>query len=410
MDEVIEAAFVEKGIHYKIRLTVQQTDSFSILLIDEDQPERWEGIFTGQIISKLTDSVGSKKKVTIFWKMLQNAVLKNSHEVSYTILTQDEINELTNKSASQSSSRTSNSNMNDARFFILEQINEFDHTKFPLRLYKKPYTFDELKAIIRNLKSENNRLQSSEQSSTQRERVQALEQQIYALNGSMKKLIDEKDSVINALRRQINDLEEQARNRPKAQRTVGARKFTTNQNDSLRQNRVNRTGVSNNNSRNTPTTRKKTTTTTTTVAKSNSRFNSSNMRNSRFSSASSSAAGSRRSSAANSRNSSVASSRRSSGVNSARSSASNSRRSSANNSRPSSRNSNGSFRRFNPTEWVRNHQSGGSSRNNSRNQSPMTSYKSTKRVSSNARGGVTPTDTHLNRLHALIQNKYKNFK
>ena len=403
MDDVVETSLVEKGIHYRIKLSIHQADCFSIMLIDEDQPERWEGIFPGQTISKLTASAGSMKKVSIFWKMLQNAVLKNSQEVSYRILTQQEINDLTSNSLSSSKVSQSRSEMSDPRYFILVQINEYDHTQFPLKLVKKPYSTDELKAIIRNLRSENNRLSKSEQSNNQKETVQALEQQIYALNGSMKKLADEKDQVIMALRRQITDLEEQARTR-KAQKVV-KKSFRSNPPDSNKAAR-NRSRISNlSNSRTTPTsTRRKATNA------SNSRITSSHLYNSRFSSASSSAGGSRRSSASNSRNSSAVNSRRSSAIGSARSSASNSRRNSANNSRPSSRNSSSSFKRFNPTEWVRNHQSGNSSRNNSRNnsrnQSPMNLPRSAKR---NSRVGVTSTDKHLDRLHALIQNKYKKF-
>ena len=406
MNEAVQSSFIDKGIHYKIQLTIQQADTFSILLYDEDQPERWEGLFNGQSINKLTTSAGNTKKVQIFFKMLQNAILGNSKEVSFAILSQQDINEMKSGSTSQmqSQSQSNISQMNsNLRYFILEQHTEFDRVKYPLRLICKPYSTDELKGIIRSLRSENKRLANSEQTNSQREKVQALEQQIYDLNGSIRRLAEEKDQVISSLRRQITDLEERARIRSasKNQTGVTSRQKTFRNNSNLR-NSSNYGFSSGSNTRNTSNIKRKSITSTASGSNrtglSSNRYQS-NTRNSRFSSASSSAAGSRRSSASGSRRSSAAGSRKSSAAGSARSSASN--------SRPSSRSSNGSFKRFNPTEWVMNHQkSGGGSRNNSRNQSPANAHRPVKRVNSSNRGGVTPTDAHLKRLHALVQKKY----
>ena len=196
MSETVESSFVNKGIHYKIQLCVQQSDTFSILLVDEDQPDRWEGLYNGHIINTLTTRAGNTKKIQIFYKMLQNAILNNSNEVSFTILSQRDIEEMTNVSQSQSNN-TGNSmnqlNQSESRYFILEQHTEFDQVKFPLRLMNKPYSTEELKAMIRSLRSENKRLSSFEQSNSQREKVRNLEQQIYDLNGSIRQLAEEKD-------------------------------------------------------------------------------------------------------------------------------------------------------------------------------------------------------------------------
>lgn len=404
MNDAIQSSFIDKGIHYKIQLSIQQADTFSILLFDEDQPERWEGLFNGQSINNLTTRAGNTKKVQIFYKMLQNAILGNSNEVSFTILSQRDINEIKNGSNSQSQSQSTMSqiNLNEARYFILEQHTEFDRVKYPLRLICKPYSTEELKSIIRSLRSENKRLASSEQTSSQREKVQALEQQIYDLNGSIRRLADEKDQVILTLRHQIADLEEKARirNATKNQNSVSTRSKTFRNSNS--RNNSNFGLSSGSNTRNTSSTKRKTNTSMTnggnrTGLSAKNRYQS-NVRNSRFSSASSSGASSRRSSASGSRKSSAAGSRNNSGIGSARSSASN--------SRPSSRSSNGSFKRFDPTQWVMSHQkSGGSSRNNSRNQSPANAHRPVKRVNSSNRG-ITPTDAHLKRLHALVQKKY----
>ena len=313
-------------------------------------------------------------------------------------------------SGSQSQSQTqvsmSQINLGEARYFILEQHTEFDRVKYPLRLICKPYSTDELKQIIRALRSENKRLASSEQTSTQREKVQALEQQIYDLNGSIRRLADEKDQIISSLRTQISDLEEKARirNASKSQNGGNSRQKTFRNNSNIRNNNSNYGYSSASNNRNTPNTKRKPNTSITsgsnrTGLSSSNRYQS-NVRNSRFSSASSSAASSRRSSANSSRRSSAAGSRKNSANGSARSSASN--------SRPSSRSSNGSYKRFDPTAWVKSHQqSGGGSRNNSRNQSPANAHKPVKRTGSSSRsGGITPTDAHLKRLHALVQKKY----
>lgn len=393
MSETVEYSFVDKGIHYQIQLSVQQSDTFSILLIDEDQPDRWEGLYNGQIISKLTTSAGNTKKIQIFYKMLQNAILGNSNEVSFTILSQRDINEMKNVSQSQTNDTNnsiSQSIQNETRYFILEQHTEFDRVKYPLRLMNKPYSIEELKVMIRSLRSENKRLSGYEQSNSQREKVRNLEQQIYDLNGSIRQLAEEKDQTIESLKKKIADLEEKAR----------TRNVSKIQNNNISRQKTIRYSSNNNSnsiSKNSSLTKKKQMVPTigrgTTTAKY--KFN-----NSRASSASSSAAGSRKSSASNSRKSSAAGSRKSSSANSRNSSA----RSSASNSRPSSRNS---FKRFNPTEWVQSHQRNSSannsrngSRNNSRNQSPS-GYNSIDRNK-----GVAQNDTHIKRLRALVQKKY----
>ena len=124
MNEAVQSSFIDKGIHYKIQLTIQQADTFSILLYDEDQPERWEGLFNGQSINQLTTRAGNTKKVQIFFKMLQNAILGNSKEVSFAILSQQDINEMKSGSTSQmqSQSQSNISQMNsNLRYIILEQ-------------------------------------------------------------------------------------------------------------------------------------------------------------------------------------------------------------------------------------------------------------------------------------------------
>lgn len=403
MNEAVESNFIDKGIHYHVQLCIQQSDTFSILLIDEDQPERWEGLFNGQAISRLTTSAGNTKKVQIFYKMLQNAILNNSNEVSFTILSPIDINEMKNGSQSQSQmndngSTTIQLNHNESRYFILEQRTEFDRVKYPLRLFNRPYTTEELKTIIRTLKSENKRLSSFEQTSNQRDKVRNLEQQIYDLNGSIRQLAEEKDHTIEILKQKIADLEEKARVRNAKM-----------QNSTITRQKTIRSNNNNSTSKNSYGSKKKPMVPTIGRATVNTKYQT---KNSRFSSASSSAAGSRKSSATSSRKSSAACSRKSSAVGSRKSSAassrSNSARSSASNSRPSSRNSNGSFKRFNPTEWVLNHQhSGGgsrnSSRNNSRNPSPNAQILPKNSYSSR---GTSQNDVHLKRLRALVQKKY----
>lgn len=402
MNESVESSFIDKGTHYKISLNVQQADTFSIILLDEDQTDRWEGIFNGQTITNLTTRVGYKKKVQIFFKMLQNAILRNSDQVSFNILTNDQIEELKGSSSQSSEQNTSvvQSAMRDSRYLILVQQTEYEIVRYPLRLLNKPFSVDELKGIIRLLKGENKRLANSEQANSQRERVQALEQQIYDLNGSIRHLAEEKDSIIANLRQQIENLEEKARVRASknaygsiASRQKNLRNNSGNNSTNIRSNYGNH-------SRNTPSSQKKSGINSgiTRSGISSSKYRS-NIKNSRNSSGFSSAAGSRKSSAVGSRQASANGSRRNSALGSARSSAAN--------SRPSSRSSNGSFKRFNPTEWVNSRKSSrgnsaSNSRNASRNQSPA--YKPSKRVLSNK--GVSPTNAHLKRLRTLMEQKY----
>ncbi|KAH0788783.1 hypothetical protein GPJ56_007465 [Histomonas meleagridis] len=204
-NEQIEAAFSVRGTNYKVRITVRQADVFNVLLLDEDIPDRWSGDFTGSFIEEMTRATGSFKRVSVFWKMLQVAISGTSEEVSLNILSQQDILALQKKSQLSSSSLKPT---DDKKYLVITQSTQFDSVKYPLMLVRKPYTNDELCAIIRGLKSENRRLLTRiTQPPKQKDEIHSLEMQIYEINNTLKKVTEEKDAIINSLRRKISILE-----------------------------------------------------------------------------------------------------------------------------------------------------------------------------------------------------------
>lgn len=387
MEDRTEVAMNIKGTNYRLQTSIKQACCFSVMLYDDDTPDRWSGDFTADYVQAITTKAGAQRSLQVFWKMMQCAIAGTSDEVSLTLLSEGEFRRMCAESQNKCSLSSAMFTSVEHMYVCIEHNTTFSSAKYPLKLKRQPYTHEELCAMIRALKGENRRLQANQAQAGQSELVQSLETQIYEMNRILKKVEKEKDDEIQYLKTKISDMEkkqakanrvnrsfraEPVRSRPAPRQTAtaaGKRNSSIGRTSSERRQPARpRYGI---NSRN------------------------------------SSASGSARSSAAGSRRSSAQSSRRSSAVGSARSSAAGSARSSAAGSRSSSRCSNGSFKRFDPTEWVKNRKSGNSSRNSSRNQSPAAGRPRKAPARNPSFRAENSNSDNMQRIRALIQRKYK---
>jgi hypothetical protein len=224
----------------------------------------------------------------------------------------------------------------DNMYFIVSYVTAFDLARFPLQLPKRPYTPDEWRQIVRGVKSENRKLQEQLGSSTQEDMAHRLESQIFELNAAMKRLAEEKDRTIGELKRKIVDLEKAHARQTKRYIEVKETKQP-----------IVRAPIGKR-----PPGR----------------------------SASGSSAGSSRNASARKQPRTVS-------------------RGSAGSARSSSRGSAGSFKRFDPTEWVKGKKSGASSRGASptvRPKKPAVPKREKARI-----------DQNLNRIRALVNQRYR---
>lgn len=402
MEDKAEANLNINGTNYRLQVSIRQACSFNVSLFDDDKPDRWTGDFAAEFIERMTRQAGSYKPVQTFWKMLQYAISEASDEVVLSILTEGDVGRLRPGSQSSSTMFTSVENM----YLIIEHRTTFGQAKYPLKLKRQPYSNEELCAMIRALKSENRKLLNNQSQASQTELVHSLEAQICDLNKIMKRLASEKDETIHELKQKIAELEKAQTKRNKAANAPVGRLARKQETAAKPRQPVRTTATTTrrNNSVGKSTDRKPVASRPGAVPRT---------RYSGVSSGTGSARSSARSSATGSARSSAAGSRKSSAVGSARSSAAGSRNSSAQHSaRSSSRCSNGSFKRFDPTEWVRNRQSGNSSRNSSRGASPASrTKKQTPMRSGSGSGSVLRSSgafaDDMSRIRARIQQKYR---
>jgi coiled-coil domain-containing protein 61 len=324
MEEQMEAAFSLRGTSYRLQISICQVTTFSISLYDDDQLERWIGEFSAPFIEDLTRKAGSARSANVFWKMLQFAIAGTSSDITFDILSGQDVARMKSDSGGSLRINPNCENM----YLIVCYVTSFDQVRYPLLLHKKSYMPDEWRAIVRALKNDNRKLQNQVGASNQSELVHSLETQVYDLNAKMRDMLDEKDRTIADLKKKITTLEKaQVRASKETAATKARQPITKRKANQLR-------------------------------------------RPSAGGQSASSSAGSRRSS-----------------------------------TRSSSRGSSGSFKRFNPTEWIRNRQSSASSGGSSWGSSsgPSPTVRPRKKVNQ-----VRPRpETNLNRIRALVNQRYK---
>ena len=171
----LEATFYRRSVHYSLKLSVKDTSTFSLTLINDDIPERWESDFTAEFVQEITTKVGNTKRFPVFVKMIQVAVV-GSTEVTFDILTQEEA--LRGQSARSRKSE-------DKMYFVLNHVTQFENVHYPLPLKINPFTLEELKMIIRKYRKENIKLRNEMSGSQNRDRIHFLESQLHDIHETL---------------------------------------------------------------------------------------------------------------------------------------------------------------------------------------------------------------------------------
>jgi hypothetical protein len=128
--------FVRGGAHYSARLTVNPGSAFTLLLINDDVPERWESTFPSPFIASLTEKVGHTKAFSAFVRMLQLALTGAADALDFDIVPRGDDDD-------------------DKVYFVVAQKGELDSALFPLPLSRRPFSIDELKVIVREYRKDN---------------------------------------------------------------------------------------------------------------------------------------------------------------------------------------------------------------------------------------------------------------
>ena len=172
----LEVTFFRRSVHYSMKLSIKDTSTFNIVLINDDIPERWESDFTSAFVQEITTRVGNTKRFAIFVKMIQMAVTGATDEVSFDVLTPEEA-----LRGQQSMVRSTD----DKMYFVLNHVTQFENVHFPLPLKINPFTVEELKIIIRKYRKENLKLRNELEGSQQHDRINFLESQLQDINETL---------------------------------------------------------------------------------------------------------------------------------------------------------------------------------------------------------------------------------
>lgn len=165
LDENLDITFNRHDTHYSMRISLMPASTFSVLLVNDNLPDRWEGQFTSSFVQEMTAKVGRAKRFDIFLKMLHLAVTGSSPELSFDVLSAREIsNEL-------------DPNENKI-YLVLTHTIQFDEIRYPLVLLNQPFTVEELKLMIRQYRQENLALRRELQASQSHQQMDSIEAQL----------------------------------------------------------------------------------------------------------------------------------------------------------------------------------------------------------------------------------------
>lgn len=213
MQDRIEAVFNIRDHNYKFAIETRTSKSFIVELLDEDTWERWSSEINTQILKEMSKKVGTEKRISVFWRMMQTAIEGTSNEISFDVLSTADVNSLKTKLNPNHKSTTKE----DKRYIILTQTTEFEKISFPLSLNQNPLTSSEYGEIIKNLRHENAQLRSQ----TGQEQIQFLQAELNELNQAYVMLENEKNAEINELKTIIqrlqNELQYSSRTKPQPQ-------------------------------------------------------------------------------------------------------------------------------------------------------------------------------------------------
>ena len=201
MQERYERLFEIRDHTYSISIQTKGSNSFGIDIVDQDSMNRWSADFTASLIKDLTRKVGSEKRISIFWRMLQTAIEGTSNEVSLDVFTSQDVRNMQRRSRPDQTTTA----RDDKRYIIITQTTEFEQIKYPLPLELNPLSGPEFATIIKQLRKENAALRK--QGGV--EKIQDLENQLYDLEQAYHELSEQKEAEIEELKSQLRKLQQQ---------------------------------------------------------------------------------------------------------------------------------------------------------------------------------------------------------
>jgi hypothetical protein len=165
LDENLDVTFDRHGTHYSMRISLMPASTFSVILVNDNLPDRWEGQFTSSFVNEMTAKVGRAKRFDIFVKMLHLAATGSSPELSFDILTAAEIS-------------TDLDPDENKLYLVLTHMTQFDEIRYPLILLNQPFTTDELKLMIRQYRQDNLALRRELQQTQGHQQMDSIEAQL----------------------------------------------------------------------------------------------------------------------------------------------------------------------------------------------------------------------------------------
>ncbi|GAB1603396.1 coiled-coil domain-containing protein 61-like isoform X1 [Argonauta hians] len=158
-DQNISSCFHLRGIEYIISMLHGEgvSNNFTIEVLNNGTLDVWCGTFDAEYIENLTHKTGNFKQFSIFSNMLKTALLKQSESVTLDLLTYADLEQLRLQRAGNRASveKQTPANLNSKRYLILTYTVEFDRIHYPLPLHQKAATNNtSLQQIIVNLRSE----------------------------------------------------------------------------------------------------------------------------------------------------------------------------------------------------------------------------------------------------------------
>ena len=184
---------------YKYRIAGQAAspNSFTIRIINEDYTERWAGNYSANYIDDITQKAGCVKRISVFWRMLVNAVKSETDSVTLQILTEDEMEALSNSRIGEPDNRL---------YLLLTHMSEYDCFRYPLPVRVAPFTYEEYADTIKLLYEDNKNLQKALVDSDCTATIMSLETKVEEFTEMMSQLRKQKDLEIARLKRKIKQM------------------------------------------------------------------------------------------------------------------------------------------------------------------------------------------------------------
>ena len=189
-----ETVIVTGKEKYRIAGQATTPNAFTIRIINEDYTERWAGNYSANYIDDITTKAGCVKRISVFWRMLVNAAKSETDSVTLQILTEDEIQTLSNSRISEPDRKL---------YLLLTQSSEYDCFKYPLPVRVAPFTYEEYADTIKLLYQDNKNLQKALVDSDCTDTIMSLEQKVEEFSQMMTQLRKQKDMEIATMKKKL---------------------------------------------------------------------------------------------------------------------------------------------------------------------------------------------------------------